>query len=240
MLAKDIVDKENTLHAGWIASGEAVPGKQGTVDVFDYKPHGRSNYYYAETVPKDLIVLHFTEGYFWGDLDTLTKTDNHVSVAFVIGRAGRIYRLFNPHYWSYHLGNGTVGGNMPNSRRAVAIEMSNLGFLKKNGNTLSFNTSPYCQADENQYYMDNGTNYRGQRYYATFTADQYTSLSALVDQLVAEFNISKTTLPVATRLDVFGTGEQALAFKGIASHVNFRPDGKWDIGPAFDWSKIGL
>lgn len=240
MLASEIIGRENAVHQGYAADGEVSPGKQGAVDLFDYKPHGRSDYFYDQQVAKDLIVLHYTQGYLWGDLDTLTQTGNHVSVAFVIGRTGRIYRLFDPRLWSYHLGPGTVGGNQPNSRRSIGIEVSNLGFLKKDGNTLRFGNSPYCTADQTQYYMDHGTDYRGQRYYATFTAEQYVSLNALVNQLSTEFGIGKTVLPAAQRLDVFASDDEAKAFKGIATHVNFRPDGKWDIGPGFDWTKIGV
>lgn len=240
MLASAIVARENQLHQNLVASNQVAPGKQGVVDVFDYKPHGRSNYFHAVEVPKDLLVLHFTEGFLEGDLDTLTKTNNHVSVAFVIGRAGRIYRLFDPKFWSFHLGPGTVGGNEPNSKRAVAIEISNVGFLKKNGNTMTFLGTPYCTADQTEFYMDHVSNFRGERFFATFTPEQYASLNALVDEIVAKFHINKTTLPAATRLDVFPNSAVASSFKGIASHVNFRPDGKWDIGPAFDWSKIGL
>jgi hypothetical protein len=28
-------------------------------------------------------------------------------------------------------------------------------------------------------------------------------------------------------------------FQGIAAHHNFRKD-KWDVGPAFDWDRLGL
>ena len=240
MVAKDTIARENVLHQGFVNSGQAVPGKQGAVDVFDYKPRGRSGYFFATEVPKDLLLLHFTEGFFEGDLDTLTKTDNHVSVAFVVGRAGRIYRLFNPKFWSFHLGPGSVCGNEPNSKRAVAIEMSNVGFLKKDGNTMTFLGTPYCTADQTEFYMDNGTNFRGERFFATFTPEQYTALNALVQQIVTDFNINKVAPPAATRLNVFPNNAAASGFKGVASHVNYRPDGKWDIGPAFDWSKIGL
>ncbi len=29
-------------------------------------------------------------------------------------------------------------------------------------------------------------------------------------------------------------------FKGITTHVNYQPEsyGKWDIGPAFDWTRV--
>ncbi len=32
--------------------------------------------------------------------------------------------------------------------------------------------------------------------------------------------------------------KDVLSFKGIVSHINYRPSGKWDIGPAFDWATM--
>jgi hypothetical protein len=95
MLASNVLAEEVKYHNRWLASQEAKPAKQGAVDVFDYKPIGRSDYYYNAETPKSLIVLHHTAGWFWGDIDTLTTPHYHVSVSFVVARSGWIYRLFN-------------------------------------------------------------------------------------------------------------------------------------------------
>src|SRR3569623_2598586 len=55
---------------------------------------GNTSYFYREVLNKKRIVVHFTEGYLKGDIATLTKTDNHVSVPFVIARDGTIYNLW--------------------------------------------------------------------------------------------------------------------------------------------------
>jgi hypothetical protein len=37
---------------------------------------------------------------------------------------------------------------------------------------------------------------------------------------------------------VFSSDTEAKEFKGICSHVNFRPSGKWDVGPHFPWLEL--
>ena len=53
----------------------------------------KSYYYQTKTVKKQ-ICLHFTVGVLPGDIATLTKADNHMSVQYVVDRLGFIYRLF--------------------------------------------------------------------------------------------------------------------------------------------------
>ena len=36
----------------------------------------------------------------------------------------------------------------------------------------------------------------------------------------------------------YETTPDVLKFSGIVSHVNYRNEGKWDIGPAFDWNQL--
>jgi N-acetylmuramoyl-L-alanine amidase len=235
MLARKILAEEVKYHNRWLGSQEAKPAKQGTVDVFDYKPNGRSGYYYNEATPKDLIVLHYTAGWFWGDIDTLTTPHYHVSVSFVVARSGWIYRLFRPTLWSSHLGTeqNVVGGSVFNAKRSIAIEISNVGQLVKSGPDFTFVHSKYCGANESQYYTTLPQAYRGHKTYASFTDPQYAAVGNLLDQ------IPRTFRPVAERYDVFANANKAKTYKGIASHVNYRATGKTDIGPALDWTRIG-
>ena len=95
-----------------------------------------NDYYYTAELSKRKIVLHYTVGTLRGDMAALTKKGNHMSVAYVVARNGIIYELFDPKYWSYHLGRGSVGGNGYNSKESVAIELSNYGPLKAVGSNL--------------------------------------------------------------------------------------------------------
>jgi N-acetylmuramoyl-L-alanine amidase len=237
----DLAAKEAEAHAHFAATLGGL-----TQDAFGYTPGAPwgSDYFYAEQTPKRAIVLHFTMGVLSGDIATLTNAGNqgHVSVSFVAARNGNIYRLFEPENWSYHLGPGSAGGNPQCSAATIGIEMSNLGplHLDPAGATLvdAYN-QPYCTLAQTDAYSRVDTPYRGYSYFATFTAEQYQSVAALLQQLAARFDIPLTMLPEASRYQTFDNAT-ATSYRGVCSHVNFRPTGKTDIGPAFEWDQLGL
>lgn len=201
-----------------------------------------SSYYYAEDFPKQRIVLHHTAGYLRGDIAQLSRQGTEVSVPFVISRSGLIYNLWKSRHWSYHLGPGAIGGNTEMSRNSIGIELSNIGFLRRKTNgdlhTVYSTTDIYCSEAETAFYQKLPSKYRGEQYYARFTTAQYNALVLLLRFLTARYNIPRTILPPTKRFEAFGSAAEAASFKGICSHVNFRPTGKWDISPAFEWDRI--
>lgn len=231
---KDSSGKQHVLSAFGVkvpGSGETVPMVKCTRD------NGDDSFYYKEEHPKQRIVLHYTAGYLKGDIDTLTKTDNHVSVPFVIARDGTIYNLWSSKYWSYHLGSGAQGGNTEMSQSSIGIELSNIGYLNKNGSNLVSpysSTDVYCSETETAFYKKVPA-YREKEYFATLTEQQGQSLAKLLRYLTAMYNIPRQFIEGAQRYDVLSTVD---TFRGITSHVNYRPSGKWDLGPAFEWDKL--
>jgi N-acetyl-anhydromuramyl-L-alanine amidase AmpD len=219
-----------------------IPGENRNLDVVRLVPaDGNETYCNAEAHPKERVVLHLTSGYIRGDVRALTipKPDpaTRVSVAFLIARDGNIYNLFNSRYWAYHLGPTAVGGNTQMSRSSIGVEISNIGPLRLQGQMLipavaSVPTDVYCSLNEAAYYRK--ASYRGYNYYASFTEAQYASLVTLLRYLTARFNIPRRFLPPASRYE---TRNDIPNFRGVVSHVNFRPD-KFDIGPAFDWDRV--
>jgi N-acetyl-anhydromuramyl-L-alanine amidase AmpD len=200
------------------------------------------SYYFENEHKKERIVLHFTAGYLKGDIAQLSRPTVEVSVPFVISRSGLIYNLWASKYWSYHLGPGAVGGNTDMSQKSIGIEISNIGFLRKKSSgilhTVYSTNDVYCTEAETAFYQKLPAAYRGERYFAKFTNAQYNALVLLLRFLTARYKIPRTLLTTEKRFNVFGSPAEAYNFKGICSHVNFRPDGKWDIGPAFDWARI--
>ena len=213
-----------------------IPNSAETISMVECSvASGDESFFYKSEVTKERIALHFTAGYLKGDVGTLTKPDYHVSVPFVVARDGTIYNLWTSSYWSYHLGSGAQGGNEAMSKSSVAIEISNIGPLKANGSNLVTtysNTDVYCAMAEAEYYTK--VTYRGEHYFASFTDQQYASVIRLVRFLTAKYDIPCDFLEESRRYNVF-TG--VAGFRGITSHVNYRSD-KWDIGPAFDWSRV--
>ncbi len=230
---KDSDGKFHTL----IPQSIQIPGETGQMNYTFVRPlSGDQSFFYNKSFEKVQIVLHFTMGYLPGDVATLTKRNYHVSVPFIIGRNGIIYNLFSSQYWSYHLGEGAIGGNETRSKVTIGIEISNIGPLKRIGDQLVTTYGDgdiYCSLDETQYYEQ--VTFRGHEYFATFTDTQYAALSTLLRYLTARFNIAREFLPEHRR---YQTIAEVVDFNGVVSHVNYRPDGKWDIGPAFDWNRL--
>lgn len=226
-----------------------IPGESLRLQALLCTPKNRAGYYYEVQHPKHRIVLHFTAGNLRGDLSALTRDDYHVSVPFLIARDGTIYQLFSSRFWSGHLGKGAVG-NVGNAQDKVTIgiEISNYGFLKLQGTNLetyysrqknaSGQPGPvdvYCALTEQEAYQKLAVPFRQQPYYATYTDAQYDSLIVLLRYLTAQYSIPRKFLPEPARYE---TRDSLLNFKGIVSHINYRADGKWDLGPAFDWAKV--
>jgi N-acetyl-anhydromuramyl-L-alanine amidase AmpD len=201
-----------------------------------------TSFYFQDVVPKDQIVLHFTAGYLKGDIAQLTRQGVEVSVPFIIARSGLIYNPWASKFWSYHLGPGAIGGNMQMSQRSIAIEISNIGYLRRRSDgqlhTLYSTDDVYCSESETAFYQKLPQPYRGEQYYARFTNVQYNSLLLLLRFLTKRYNIPRKFLPPDKRFLPFSSAAEATSFKGICSHVNYRPTGKWDIGPAFDWARL--
>ena len=217
-----------------------IPGDDAEMRYVDVKPaDGNEGYFYRVKHAKEQVVLHFTMGYLKGDLATLTKPDRHVSVPFLVARDGTIYNLFPSFYWSYHLGPGAKAGNTARSRATIGIEISNIGPLMSNGDQLTTTYSTperrdvYCDLDQDGFYVE--APFRGFDYYATFTDAQYVSVIQLLRYVTARYGIRRRFLPPARR---YGATVDNARFLGIISHVNYRPTGKTDIGPAFDWTRV--
>ena len=228
----------------------AVPGEEISVDGHFCTPAGRSKYYYAVEYPKHRIVIHFTAGNIRSDMSALTRNEYHVSVAYVIARDGSIYQLFPSKYWSGHLGKGlgNMGTGNVEDKVTIGIELSNYGYLtEKEGNLETYysrlkdsNGKPgpvdvYCSLAELAAYTKIKDPFRGQLYFATFSPAQYNSIIILLRYLTAVHKIPRQFLPEEKR---YQTTQDILNFKGIVSHINYRVDGKWDIGPAFDWNTV--
>lgn len=197
--------------------------------------------YFKDIQEKDLIVLHFTAG---GSASSAVswwnKLAGRVSTPYLIDPDGSIYELYSPNYWAHHLGIREGDPSCKNDRRSIPIEICNFGPLKPLGNTLcswprNF-TSKYCDIAEKDKYVESV--YRGFKYYAAFTEFQKVSIGYLVDELCNRYKIKRVIAPDSKRneCDV----PYFSAWKGIATHANFRSDKfdmSWDV---FDKRWLGL
>ena len=194
------------------------------------------DFYYPEVVQKLKVWCHSTAGLGpSSDIGELTKPGNHVSVAFVIARSGQIYQLFPSDCWSYHLGPSSSAPNTYWSSHSVGIELCNIGPLQEDANDSNILNDmygqPYCSKSDNKYYLAN--EYRGYKYFATYTDEQYRSLDSLILNICRKHGIQFSKIPQAQAYDWFAK----IPDVGIVSHVNCRKD-KLDLPPIFDWSRI--
>ncbi len=208
--------------------------------------------YFHEVHPKQMIVLHFTAGSSASSaFSTFKNNRSRVGTPFILDRDGRIYEIFPPRYWAIHLFRHRRG-EFPIfyrlEKRTIPIEIVNVGPLKpdtRDRDRLNWWPPSHAITGRETYGTRWATkdakekyekkSFRGIDYFASFTDAQYTSLGKLIDYLCLHFNIPKEPPPDKLETNL----EDMINFRGIASHLNFRSD-KYDIGPAFDWSKIGL
>lgn len=196
--------------------------------------------YYAVETKKDLLILHFTAGATARSaVETWRSTPEHVATAYVVDLDGTVYEVFPPSCWAYHLG---IKGGTVHERRSIGIEIVNVGPLERssqNGGALNWWPKSwslqYCAIDDSTQYIESP--FRGMKYFAAFPDAQVRSVAGLVRHLCDRFDLRRELPPQSRRLEY----DQTLfaGYKGIATHVNFRPD-KWDIGPAFNWDWLGL
>ncbi len=202
--------------------------------------------YRAPTPPginKNLICLHFTAGGFRGSLGSLTQDGRLVGVPFLIGRSGTIYELHEDEDW----GNNSHRGQKAH-QETVAIELVNVGPLIRTDDGFHVTKEGgapgdrYCGLDETDLVFHLDEPFRGYRDFASHTKEQYDALVQLLVYLTDKYAIPYEFLeakdprsPSAKRYEV---GAVADKWRGIASHVNFKKEGKWDIGPAFEWERL--
>ncbi|MBN1698187.1 MAG: N-acetylmuramoyl-L-alanine amidase [Spirochaetales bacterium] len=197
----------------------------------------RTGYYHSEETTKHQIVLHYTVGPVSSALPWLTRQDYDVSVAYMIARDGTVYELFDPKYWSNHLG---IPANYDDfcCKQTIAIEICNKGWLDRDGDILKNDLAPYnyCRISDSDYYYRHYEEFRGHYYYATYSQEQYKALRRLIPYLCMKFNIRHKFLP-KKRINDFLSENEMKNFRGILTHTNFRT-GKQDVGPAFRWEEI--
>jgi len=216
-------------------------------DGFDGPPINRGKFvllpkeYIGEVKKKDLIVLHFTAGTSAkSTFETWKNNPVRVATCYTVDPDGSIYELFDPAHWAFHL--GVKGSNGKHDKRSIGIEIANVGPLKIDANKPDqLNWWPrewgtrWCRRDETSKYVP--ASYRGIDFFVAFPDEQLDAVGQLVRHLCERFEIRRKVpaKPHRGKCDLTRFGK----FTGVASHQNFRKD-KWDIGPAFDWDRLGL
>lgn len=194
----------------------------------------KSGQYYPTHHEKKQIFLHHTAGgsarsclNWWND------TPEHIGVAFVIDRDGKIYQAFDPEKWAFHL--GIVGDSNILEKTSIGIELVSYGGLYKaaDGNWY-FRLTPK-QVSHQKLVPDSEVivldkPFRGFSAFQKYTPEQIISLKELLAHLVKTFNI-KIQEP-AELLDFWDFKQHVItkSLPGIWTHSNVRKD-KSDLYP---------
>lgn len=220
--------------------------------VINYLP---SNQYCTDKVIKyEYIFIHHTSG--WHDpkktvQDWASDSRGRIGVQYVIGgksikdditEDGKIVKCIPDNYWAYHLGSTTADGINPYMHKnSIGIELCNFGYLTKKGS--KFITYTGAEVIEHNV-IDLGYEFRGYRYWHSYSDKQLASLEQLLKYLIVTYNITTNFgLPgmIRSNVDPKHLASNAYAFdyypnatagrvKGILSHTNVRKD-KTDVYP---------
>jgi N-acetyl-anhydromuramyl-L-alanine amidase AmpD len=182
--------------------------------------------FYSEKTIKTQIVLHHTVSSNADSPINWWKQDGqHVSVSYVIAKNGDIYECFDSDFWSYHIGKGST---TLNNKSSIGIEIVNEGILQNAGDHFTWLDGKGKYTGN---VFDNQINWRGGRFFASYTPEQMIATSQLVKHLTLKHNI-----PINILKDL-NFDKQYFNHKGVVSHRNLRAD-KTDLSPAFDFQSF--
>lgn len=181
--------------------------------------------YIKEVTKKTGIVLHHTVGgTAQSSIDYWNSNAERVGTAYIIDRDGTIFEVFDPKYWSFHLGLKGTNGSV--DKRTIGIELaSEGGLVQVEGQVKRFynaKTGGLVHKDE---YIDLGQPWRGYRFYDKYEDAQINAMLALLDKLCRDFSITRA-MPDDPR--VFDSKWTKL--EGVFSHSHVRQD-KSDLHP---------
>ena len=184
--------------------------------------------YFQEVTEKRQIVLHHTAsgGGVEGDIAWWSRNGNHISTPYIIGRDGVITEVYNPKYWSYHLGvAGKLNKDHILDKISIGIEIDNWGYLKKTPDG-KFKTYSGQEVPADDVVVQRHM-FRGHIYWEKYTEKQIAAVVELVSSLCSQFNIT----PVYHSTEGVYTCYQALhQVSGVYGHCAYRTD-KTDIYP---------
>ena len=207
------------------------------------------NCFFKNATKKNLVVLHFTAGRLaLPAIETFKRSPAAqgypVSTQYVVGLDGVIYRLFDDKYWSYHLGiQGHLGQDHKHDKRSVAIEIVNVGPLRRRGDQMCYwppsvkdpngyyqssFKSPYCTVADTEKYVKLNAAFRYEYYFASFSHQQIEAVADLVNDVCTRNEIPKL-IPSTDKIFKFDV-PYFQEFEGVTSTVNWRAE-KTDLAP---------
>lgn len=184
--------------------------------------------YFQEVTVKRQIVLHHTASGrgVEGDIAWWSRKGNHISTPYIIGRDGVVTQVYDPKYWSYHLGvAGKLNKDHILDKSSIGIEIDNWGYLMKTSDGKF--TTYSGQEIPNDDVVVLRKMFRGHIYWEKYTEAQIDAVVKLVSYLCSAFNIAPNYHPTEGVLTCYEALHQV---PGVYVHCGYRTD-KTDIYP---------
>ena len=191
----------------------------------------KSQYYATEYVKKYLFLHHTAGASVESAIDWWNSAPDHVATAYIIGRTGRIFECFPPHYWAYALG---LKGGTTIEKASVQIEIVSWGALEERKGKFYSYAKTLVPNDEVVEFKDL---WRGARYYHKYTDAQIKALEFLVPHVIEKFGIEIQEKAQLEDFYSFQPNWQSKPIPGIWSHSTVRKD-KSDIIPQENLIKL--
>jgi hypothetical protein len=193
--------------------------------------------FFPRREPKSGICLHHTVGGTASSSVNHWRTDEvHVGTAYMIGRDGTIFEIFDPEAWAWQFGlRGWGNDRVAFEKRFIGIEIASEGGLTEHEGTF------YCfdrVHSRTRFSQDNvfdcGQDFRGYRYFARYKTAQIDAAIALVNHLCDTFDIPRRVPD--DYLAYYGT--QLRDFEGIIGHIHVRDDKSDPLPDRRFWERI--
>ncbi len=194
-------------------------------------PLKQEQYVHEARKPKG-ICLHATAGYSAvSAIEWWNSNVERVATPWCIETNGDRYLCHDEaNGWAWHMGSG----NNAFEKQTLGIEIVNLGYLTKQGNTLvDAYKKPFCRLDSKELYVEKA--WRGQNYWQAYTTPQIKAVALTVRAACEKYGVAKEILSITSRNEFIPN--TAMLFDGIFSHQNVI-SWKTDVGPAFPWEQF--
>ncbi len=197
-------------------------------------------YIHSKTNKTGICIHHTVGGSAKSTFNWWVKDQRRVATAYIIGRDGEIFEVFDPEYWAFQFGLKSTNEWTNDERytfesRFIGIELASEGGLtESDGELYAYDKiSDRTRKDPSEAF-DYGALYRGYRFFDKYETEQKDSLIELMKDLFDKFGISKKV--PSDKLAYYG--KKVKDFEGVIGHTMVRKD-KSDPAPDMDmWQRI--
>lgn len=172
---------------------------------------------------KTAIVLHHTAGRGKAEnvISWWNSTKSREGTHYIIEKSGRIVQCIDEKFYAFHLGT-RFSNNVQLNAQSIGIELVNWGWIKDGKSYLGIKVPE-------AHILDLGFDWRGYRYFESYSDAQLDSAMRLIEAISKKWNISlKNDYSVDSWFEVNQRAKSGQG--GLWTHASYRSD-KTDCSP---------